>query len=262
MIIYPITAMWMLNVIFGWLWNINTGGTTLAGVLNYGLIAVAITFLIGTFLNARQFFLSWRQVAIKGEKIKQEAIVAKYESLKNQVNPHFLFNSLNALTTLVYEDQDQAASFIKQLSNVYRYVLESRDKELVPLSEEMEFLKSYSSMQKTRHPNGLQIKSDIDSGLYQVAPLSVQMLVENAIKHNEVSDANPLTIRLFLESDEYLVIENSLQKRSRKKSIQQGVGLENIKSRYEFLTNVPVVISETSDRFTVKLPLLIIDEPN
>ena len=259
MIVYPLTAMFAINLFFSWLWGWNIDGTTLEGFLNYGLIAVIFTFLISSFLNARRFFLSWRQLAINEEKIKREAITSRYESLKNQVNPHFLFNSLNALTSLVYEDQDLAAKFIKQLSNVYRYVLESKDKELVPLKEEIEFLNSYCFMLKTRHQSGLEIAVNLNGveGKF-IAPLALQMLVENAIKHNQVEKASPLRVNVF-EDGGFVVVENNLQKKISTRR-EEGIGLSNIRSRYEFLTDLAVEVHEDDAMFTVKIPLLDIDK--
>jgi sensor histidine kinase YesM len=125
------------------------------------LIGIGVTFIMTIILQSVQFLISWRQLAVESERMNKEMISAKYEALKNQVNPHFLFNSFNVLTNLVYEDQDTAAKFIKKLSDVYRYVLDSREKELVSLKEEMNFVKSYIFLQKMRHNEGLNIEIDI-----------------------------------------------------------------------------------------------------
>lgn len=220
------------------------------------IISVFVTLIVSLILHSKSFLTSWREMAITSEKMKKEAISAKYESLKNQVNPHFLFNSLNALTTLVYEDQDLAAKFIKKLSEVYRYVLESREKELVSLEDELDFVKSYIFLQQIRHEEGLQVYYDIgEAKNLNIVPLGLQMLLENAIKHNIVSDEEPLIIQIKV-SDEKLIIRNNLQKKSSIQVHKVGVGLENIKARYQFLTDVPVSIAETEDTFEVILPLL------
>jgi LytS/YehU family sensor histidine kinase len=170
------------------------------------------------------------------------------------VSPHFLFNSLNALTNLVYEDQEKAVKFIKQLSEVYRYVLDTRDKEVVSLTEELKFLESYLFLQRIRFGNKLRVTIDL-SGDPMLAPLALQMLIENAIKHNIISEADPLNIRIFSE-DGYLTVENNLQKKSVLGERSSGVGLDNIRKRYEFLTDREVKVLETPVSFVVKLPLL------
>lgn len=223
-----------------------------AGVTS--MISIVITLVISLFMHSRAFLHFWRQAAIDAEKLQKESIAARYESLKNQVNPHFLFNSFNALSNLVYEDQDKAVKFIKQLSNVYRYVLETRDKELVTLQEELEFLNAYLYLQQIRFGEKLRVDIHLDDVQSMVAPLVLQMLSENAIKHNVVSEENPLTIRIYCEGD-YLVVQNNLQPKTVLQEESSGIGLENICKRYEFLTDKKVVV-ELADPFTVKLPII------
>jgi len=219
------------------------------------VFSVVITVMISLFMHGRSFFINWRQVAINAEKLKQENMAARYESLKNQVNPHFLFNSFNALTNLVYEDPDKAVKFIKQLSEVYRYVLDTRDKEVVPLEQEMKFLQSYLYLQKIRFGEKLDIQFDIDGVQTQVAPLALQMLIENAIKHNVVSEDDPLHIRVFADNG-FLVVENNLQKKTSLGEPSAGVGLENICRRYEYLSEAKAEVQQTADKFIVRLPLI------
>lgn len=218
-------------------------------------ISLTITFLISFFLHGREFLLQWRQSAVEAERYQKESMQATYENLKNQVNPHFLFNSLNALTNLVYEDQDKAVKFIKQLSQVYRYVLDTRDKEVVSLEEETNFLESYVYLQKIRFGDKLNIEINLNKIYGNVAPLSIQMLVENAIKHNEISEENKLSIRVYADED-FIVIENTLQPKLEMNVETSGVGLENIKNRYAFLSSKPVEILKKDNVFNVKLPLL------
>ncbi|MTI23308.1 hypothetical protein E1176_19925 [Fulvivirga sp. RKSG066] len=219
------------------------------------LIAIGVTFIVSLILYSRDFLISWKQLAIEGEKIKKEAILAKYETLKNQVNPHFLFNSFNVLTDLVYEDQDTAARFIKKLSEVYRYVLEARDKEIVTLQSEMKFVESYLFLQQIRHGDSLKFSSDIEVSNASVVPMAIQMLVENSIKHNIVSEARPLEIKIYTENG-YLYVSNNLQKKNTIRKEGEGIGLENIKSRYSFLEKRPVIIDEADNTFKVGLPII------
>lgn len=250
-VVYTLFVVITLKYSFQYFMDINIGSLVYISVISIG-----ITFLVTLASHSREFLLSWRQLAIESERSKKEAISAKYEALKNQVNPHFLFNSLNALTNLVYEDADLSAKFIKKLSEVYRYVLESREKELVSLKEELAFVDSYIFLQKIRHEESLQFELDgkMDQNL-MVVPLSVQMLVENAFKHNVVSDEEPLTIKVYQENQQ-LVIENNLQKKNILKEESSGIGLENIKARYEILTDDQVLIEEDHELFRVALPLL------
>jgi LytS/YehU family sensor histidine kinase len=206
-------------------------------------------------MHGREFLLQWKQSAVEAERYQKQSMEATYENLKSQVNPHFLFNSLNALTNLVYEDQDKAAKFIKQLSEVYRYVLDTRDKEVVDLSEELKFLEAYVYLQQIRFGEKLSVNLKVDSVQSMVAPLAIQMLFENAIKHNEISEENPLTISIYAK-DNFIVIENNLQPKSLIGQASSGLGLENIKKRYEFLTEKPVDIIKDDSLFQVKLPLI------
>jgi sensor histidine kinase YesM len=247
-VIFPIPTVYVIMSVFR-LSGYYLGST--AWTLRFAVIA---TSLLTLFLTSRSFLFNWRQAAIDSEKLQKEGMAAKYESLKNQVNPHFLFNSLNALTNLVYEDQDKAAKFIKQLSEVYRYVLDTRDKEVVSLEEESGFLRSYLFLQQIRFGDKLKLDIELDNVQGKVPPLVLQMLIENAIKHNIISEDNPLTIRIYKE-DDALVVENNLQKKEMLHGESPGVGLENICKRYEFLTDREVKIIR-SDKFIVKLPII------
>lgn len=189
--------------------------------------------------------------------LQQENIKAQFEILKNQVNPHFLFNSLNVLSSLIYINKDSAAKFVRQLSKVYRYVLEYKDQEVISLLFELEFLDSYVFLLKTRFDQNLHIEIDIDKKHYQreIVPMALQLLFENAIKHNVISKLKPLSIKVFVDDNDNLVISNNLQ---RKSSVEHSskIGLKSIKKRYNYLTDEKVVIEENKENFTVKLPLI------
>ena len=206
-------------------------------------------------MTGRMFFANWRQAAVDAERLKKESVEAQYNNLKNQVNPHFLFNSLNALTNLVYQDQDKAVKFIKQLSDVYRYVLNSRDKEVVSLDEELKFLEAYAFLQQIRFGGKLKIDIDLKDVKSVVAPMALQMLVENAIKHNEISEEHPLHIKIYRQ-EKTLIVENTLQRKSVLADESSGLGLENIKKRYEFLSTSEVEVSEGEGKFIVSVPII------
>jgi len=218
-------------------------------------IAFSFIFVGSLVSNAVLFFKNWKEAAVQQEKLKREQLALQYETLKSQVNPHFLFNNLNSLTSLILSNPDKAIDFVKQLSEVYRYVLDQKDHELVDLNTELKFLESYVYLQKIRFESNLEIKFDIHAGKFKVIPLSVQMLVENAIKHNEISDKNPLEIRVYMSDDEYLTVENQLQKKSGSEG--NGSGIQNISDRYKFFTDKQVAISITSERFRISIPLLM-----
>ncbi|MDH4091372.1 MAG: histidine kinase [Cyclobacteriaceae bacterium] len=247
---YTLLAVIGTMLLFESLFDFNFGSSFIWTIY----FAVGITILISLVLHSREFLLRGRQATLDAELLQKETIIAKYESLKSQVSPHFLFNSFNALTNLVYEDQDKAAKFIKQLSEVYRYVLDSRDKEVVSLDEERKFLTAYLFLQQIRFGDKLDLNIQLDGTRSLVAPLVLQMLVENAIKHNIISTENPLKIYIYVE-DEFIVIENNVQKKSVMFEESAGVGLDNIAKRYAFLSDKSVEIS-SGEKFIVKLPII------
>jgi hypothetical protein len=249
-IIYTIGSILILMEVYNFLFNIDFGRTN---AMIYSVTTV--TIIISLFMHGRSFLLEWKQTALDAEKLKRESVTARYESLKNQVNPHFLFNSFNALTNLVYENQDLAAKFIKQLSEVYRYVLDTRDRELFTKEEELKFLESYLFLQKIRFGENLQVSIQLDDVKTWFPPLVLQMLIENAIKHNIIAAEQPLTLQIYAE-DNYVVVENKLQKKKIQMGESAGVGLSNIRLRYEFLTDRKVVVEELPDKFIVRLPVI------
>jgi sensor histidine kinase YesM len=251
MFVYTMSAVYFLVYFFRWVLNFDVGND-LRGMLNNTII---ITTLITMFMTGRSFLLNWKKAAVDAEKMKKESVKAQYESLKNQVNPHFLFNSLNALTNLVYQDPDKAAKFIKQLSEVYRYVLDTRDKEVVPLAQEIDFVRSYLFLQQIRFGDKLQVALNLPAHEGKVAPLALQMLLENAIKHNIISEEQPLHIDLRQE-DGYLVVANTLQRKKTMPEESNGLGLENIRRRYQFLSTRAVEVHENGERFEVRVPLI------
>lgn len=191
------------------------------------------------------------------EQAKQAHINSELAGLRNQVNPHFLFNSMNTLMNIVIEDQQLAVSFLKKLSKVYRYVLESREVQTIPLSQELEFIYSYVFLQKERFKGSLEVIIDIPQQYLDrhIVPLSLQILFENAIKHNIVSRRKPLLIEATVQGGK-LRIRNNLQ---RKDQIMDStkVGLKNIKTRYRFFTEETIDINEDEQFFSVNIPLLV-----
>ncbi|RTY74638.1 histidine kinase [Flavobacterium sp. LS1R10] len=222
-----------------------------------------ITFIVLLGVHALHFYKAYNENKVKEQKIIAGTANAKFESLKNQIDPHFLFNSLNVLSALIEENPENAQRFTTSLSKIYRYVLEQKDKELVPVEEELAFAKTYMNLLKMRFENSLfyelpiqndGIASSLTMTEAKVVPLSLQLLLENTVKHNVVSEQRPLHIRIYVEGD-YLAIQNDYQKKEVLQD-RQGVGLQNIVNRYGIITNRKVLVIQNETTFTVKIPLL------
>tara|TARA_R110002072_G_scaffold48716_5_gene133135 strand:+ start:4938 stop:6047 length:1110 start_codon:yes stop_codon:yes gene_type:complete len=224
--------------------------------VQFYFIALIITLVISLFFHAFYFYKELQKNKLKEQKIIAGTASAKFESLKNQIDPHFLFNSLNVLTSLIEENPENAQQFTTSLSKIYRYVLDQKDKELVSLEEELAFAKTYVKLLQMRFENSIQfdIPASASNTEAKVVPLSLQLLLENTIKHNIVSESKPLHIRIY-EKDNYLVVENDLQRKEVLKT-RKGVGLQNIINRYGILTSRKVEILENEQLFQVRLPIL------
>lgn len=253
---YSVFAILVFNFLWFMLVEKGTLHIYFADNMVFVLISqMVITIIISAILFGEGFFNAWRQSAVNEEKLKRESLALQYEALKNQVNPHFLFNSLNALSSLIYKDQELAEKFVRQLSDVYRYVLEQKDKELVDLETELKFVETYIFLQKIRFGENLQFtiyQDRVSSHMAKIAPLALQILVENAIKHNIISREKPLHVDIRCE-DDFIVIRNNLQKRSSVEK-QGGIGLANIRARYAYLTDKEVIVEETGKEFIVRIP--------
>jgi two-component system, LytTR family, sensor kinase len=202
------------------------------------------------------FIDRWKDSIVYAERLEKEKSQVQFDNLKNQLNPHFLFNALTSLNTLIFDNQQLASEFLQQLSKVYRYLLQNKDKNFVLLQTELDFISNYVKLLETRFEGSLKINFDIPTMAKEkaVVPVTLQILIENAIKHNIIDAAKPLLIEVTTIGD-YLVISNSLQKRKNVETSNKQ-GLENLKSLYRFLTDRPVLIEPTEDRFFVKVPLL------
>ena len=220
-------------------------------------VTLLITYLITAIHELVFFYKQWKHNFSKSVRLEKDNIQAKYETLKTQINPHFLFNSLNSLTNLV-DENEAAVKYISDLSDFFRYMLGSRDKELVLVREEVNLLEKYIHLQESRFKTNLNIHVDVPESFYHYAmpPLVLQMLVENSIKHNIISQDKPLKIYVRAEK-ETLLVENNLQKKSGVSST--GQGLRNITERYRLFTTREVEITKTSAIFKVAIPLLTIE---
>ncbi len=202
------------------------------------------------------FFERWKHSMYESERLKKEQIVSQFELLKQQVSPHFLFNSLNTVITLVPENPDLAVEFLQRLSNVYRHVLQNKEQNTISLDQELSFLKDYTFLNKVRFGENLIIEYFLPVNIdhIQVVPFTLQMLIENAIKHNIIAKKNPLTISVTMD-DHFIVVKNNLQKKSMGVQSTQ-TGLQNIISRYQLLTEATVEVIVSATHFSVFVPLI------
>ena len=244
------------------IWTVGIGQTPLIEFLQgertvyYQLalfiaIAVSIVFYVAWYFKYRQ------ENKVKEQKIIAGTASAKFDALKNQLDPHFLFNSLNVLNSLIEEDPNQAQKFTTSLSKVYRYVLEQKNKDLVTVDEELAFAKTYIRLLKMRFEDSIVFDIPEQGSMPEskIVPLSLQLLLENAVKHNIVTSSKPLKIKVYEEGGMLCVANNLQQKQVITKS--SGVGLRNIQQRYNILSDREVVISTTATEFIVKLPMLV-----
>ena len=217
---------------------------------------LCISYVVLAIHISRQFFNALKNSLIEVEKYKTESANAQLQNLKNQLNPHFLFNNLSVLTALVYKNQDKAVDFINELSKVYRYVLENKSSELVMLREELDFLTHYIYLLKIRFGSNIDfiIKISEDADLMYLPPMCLQMLVENTIQHNETSQAKPLKVLIYTQKNT-LIVENPIQLRSDKTESSQ-LGLKNMQARYAFFTDEKIAIIDDGKVFKVILPLI------
>ncbi len=199
-----------------------------------------------------------QEMQLRSERLEKENVQAQFAALKNQVNPHFLFNSLSILSSVVHVDANLSEKFIAQLSKSYRYILEQKDNDLVSLKTEIEFIQSYAFLLGIRFREKFEVQIDVpetSQQRYKIAPLTLQLLVENAVKHTRMSSKEPLSVQIYTE-DETLIVENGLKPRLQPE-VSTGVGLKNITARYSLLTERPVWYGPEQDAFVVKIPLLV-----
>ncbi|MEL6561300.1 MAG: histidine kinase [Bacteroidota bacterium] len=231
--------------------------TNLSKIFEHKFKTFIAAVFVGSIYESAFFFEKWKDTIKQNEALKNQQIRTQFEVLQNQMSPHFLFNSLNTLTTLIAENQDIAIEFTEKLSEVYRYILQNKEKELIPLEEEISFSKSYIYLLQMRYPENLKVSYRIDEQSYDkhIAPLTIQMLLENCIKHNVISRSRPLEIEIYVENGQSIIVKNNLQK---KKALEKSTktGLTNIKKRYKYLGGREVDVIVTHNSFMVAVPLI------
>lgn len=224
----------------------------------WALVVGAFCNLLATSFNeGAAFFEKWREVVDEAEQLKKENLQSQLEGLKGQVNPHFLFNSLNSLSSLISEDPDKAEKFLDEMSKVYRYLLRTNEDGLTTLDAEMQFIHSYFHMLKTRYADGLEMETQIGEQYldYQIPPLTLQMLVENAVKHNMILKNSPLRILIMTTNSGKLVVSNNLQRKDRKVTSNK-VGLTNIVNKYRLMKQEEIAVRDDGKEFSVVVPLI------
>jgi LytS/YehU family sensor histidine kinase len=225
-------------------------------ILNSNSAALFFTLAIVAIYESIYFMNELRKAVEEKESLKRENLKAQLNALRTQVNPHFLFNNLNTLSSVIPENPKLAVDFVQQLSKVYRHVLEVEDEQSIPLKDELDVLKAYAFLLQTRFGNNLDININVPEEKLKkkIVPLSLQILVENAIKHNIVSSEKPLRIDVFSNNGR-LVVSNDLQKKNQLNE-STGIGLDNIRNRYKLLSEMEVEVKDNGTNFIVSIPLI------
>ncbi len=265
-LIHQSVFMFLFTVIgdnlLGWLMNdiyfskANGGQFNTDVFISSNSAAIFCTIMIIAVYESIYFMNELKKSVEEKETLKRESLKAQLDALKTQVNPHFLFNNLNTLTALIPDTPDQAIEFVQQMSKVYRHILEVQDEKTIPLKDELDVLKAYGFLLKTRFGDNLDIEIDVPVEKLQqrIVPLSLQLLMENAIKHNIVSSEKPLKIKVFAENG-HLLVSNNLQVKNQLIE-STGIGLDNIRNRYKLFSNDEVRVTESGESFTVSIPLI------
>lgn len=218
---------------------------------------IVCNLLATSFNEGAAFYEKWREVVDESDQLKRENLQSQLEGLKGQVNPHFLFNSLNSLSSLISDDPDKAEKFLDEMSKVYRYLLRTNEEGLTTLESEMQFISSYFHLLKTRYGDGLEMETRISEKYnnYQIPPLTLQMLVENAVKHNMILKDKPLYILIMTTNSGKLVVTNNLQRKDRQVSSNR-VGLTNIVKKYRLMKQEEISVRDDGKEFAVVVPLI------
>ncbi len=253
-VITGIIAGSAVTIIAGTLMPYNDG--LVKNIVNNSLITSVINIILITVIEAIVWFKRSQDSLVKAERLEKENSEIKFETLKSQLNPHFLFNSLNVLSSLIKKDSAKAQNFVDEFSSVYRYTLDVIEKPVVELREELDFAKSFLFLQKIRFENAVEMEIDVEASKlnYFIPSLAVQTLLENAFKHNKASADNPLKIKVYNE-DNVLVFVNNLQPKI-KGTDSKGVGLKNLRKRYEYLSEQGPQFTVTEREYIAKIPLI------
>ena len=259
-----ITAFFVTAIFFGYDFLGFPGYQLRIENYKWALLVGFCADLIGSAFNEAIYSQKeWRRTQLEKEQLEKLHLQSQLEVLKNQINPHFLFNSLNSLSSLIIDEPEKAELFVDKLSSVYRYILLHNDRDWVDLQTELNFIKAYFHLLQTRYGDGVQLNISVTEPQkeFMLPPLTLQLLVENAVKHNVVHKNNPLIIDIISEGETDLVVSNNLQRKNSRLILSHGVGLKNIAERYNIANAGPITIKEENNQFTVKLPLMLSAAP-
>lgn len=237
--------------------SINSIGYVLLLVNGYFLL---FSFLITGLHLSLYFMEKWRFAQLEAEQLKRQTIKAQLDAIRSQIDPHFLFNNFNTLYGLIQESPQLASEYLLKLSDIYRYILQNREQEVVPFQDEVELAKSYLFLLQNRYGKGLNIIWDLKyaSEPFYLPPLTLQMLLENAIKHNSIEEEEPLHIWICIKKDGYLEVSNSVKKRGNVASSK--LGLQQLRQRLSYLTDKAMQVTEDLQLFKVRIPLLTLSQ--
>ncbi|KAF2517169.1 sensor histidine kinase [Flavobacterium foetidum] len=258
----------LLNYLFSFLWSFlypeELNANELLMIWQSNIIAAILSLFI-SFIHTGIFLLNrWRvtseeaaELKIKASKLQEAVTRSELESLKLQLDPHFMFNNFSTLTELIHEDQESAASFLENISRVYRYMISNLDKDTITVKEEIEFLNAYFYLLKKRMGEKVQLTISLDENhlKQQLPPLTLQLLVENAVKHNSATTSSPLLITIYSDNGD-IIVKNNMQATTGKTLISTGIGNKNIKFRYKILFDRQPEFSESDGFYFVRLPLI------
>lgn len=254
--IYSIAASWAFSIFF-WDYILQLPMTS-EYLFDFVIVALFIPLFVNGLTESLYYYGEWDSISTKKEQLEKENIRARYEILKTQISPHFLFNCFNTLAVLINESKKAAGDFLSQLSKVYRFVLETKESEIIRLKDELEIFRSYIKLLKIRFGESFLIKNEITSEQEElfIAPLTMQLLLENALKHNVSSANDPLEISVKIK-DRALVFKNTLS--SQVVSESTNIGIQNISSRYKYLTGERVVVDKNDKFFAINVPLINVE---
>ena len=244
LVIYDLTNFWGHGISFRAYW-VNV------------LVAFLFVIPIAAIYEGIYLYRQWWLTYYEAERLKKENLQSQLDSLKAQISPHFLFNSLSTLSSLVSEDPKRAEWFIEELASVYRYLLQNNEQPLTTMENELKFIQAYFHLLQTRFGKGIELELKIDESYYTylVPPLTLQLLVENAVKHNAVTTSKPLIIRIFTDEVNNLYVLNTVRKKNHA-VLSDGTGLHNIREKFRLLKQPEVIVKQTDECFQVMIPLI------
>lgn len=251
--IFVFSSLMLLIGIFSISWWVSSVSVTIGVVLQNMFVSFLLALLFIAINEGALLFGKWKQSLIEQEKLREENLIAKVESLKKQLDPHFLFNSLSVLSGVVYKDPALADKFITRLAQVYRYVLEYNDEKYVPLKKEISFVEAYCFLLNVRFYNKVILNVQLQENNFNILPMSIQLLVENAVKHNRISEDLPLNLKIYI-LESIIWIENKINLKDNKED-STGIGLKNLEARYKLITGQSIQINNEGKIFKVGLPL-------